>query len=321
MKPKRFFAFTFAAIILAASAAAAQTRQGAAPGRNTEPPPPDEQTYSRNMPADNQPVPSVLTLPAGTLVTVRTTQPLSSDRNTPGDSFTTVLDQSVIAQGWVVARRGQTVMGRVVAAQKTGRGNASSQLAVELSELVLVDGQPLPIRTELAEIATGNPSRSRNEGAVVGATTGTGAVIGAIAGGGPGAAIGAAIGAAAGVAGVLSTRGRPTEIYPETQLTFRLENPVTISTEQSRQAFLPVTQSDYNRGPSRAGARNPDRYPATRSYPPPPPPPYYGPYDYGYDYGWYAPPYNYFGFYGYFGPRYYTGSRVYIGPRYRRYYR
>jgi hypothetical protein len=294
MKPNSVFAFVFATLILTVSVAPAQTRT------------PDEETYPQN--GVNQPVPPTLTLPAGTLVTVRTTQPLSSDRNRAGDSFTTELDQTVIAQGWVVARRGQTVMGRVVSAQKTGRGNASSQLAIELSDLTLVDGQPLPIRTELAEIAGGNPSRMRNEGAAVGATTGAGAIIGAIAGGGTGAAIGAAVGAAAGVTGVLATRGRATEIYQEAQLTFRLQAPITISTEQSRQAFLPVTQSDYDRGP----ARNPDRYPEARSYPPPPPR-YYYPYDYY--------PYDYFSFYGYFGPRYYLGSRVYIGPSYYRRHR
>ena len=251
-------------------------------------------------------VPSAITLPKGTLITVRTTQTLSSDHNRPGDSFTTVLDETLIAQGWVVARRGQTVMGTVVGAQKAGRSNASSQLAIELSELSLVDGQPLPIRTELVQVAGSDPSRVHNEVATVGATTGAGAVIGAIAGGGTGAAIGAAIGAAAGTAGVLSTRGKPTEIYPEAQLTFRLEYPVAISTEQSRQAFLPVTPSDYNRGP----ARNPDRYPSTSSYPPPAPPYYY--YDEPYYYGGYAP-YSYFGYYGYYGPRYYLGPPIVSG--------
>ncbi len=316
MRHTRFFAVLFAAMILIFSVVAAQDRQGLAPDLRNDSPP-AEGGYSQNLPPENQPVPSVLTLPAGSLITVRTTQPLSSDRNQPGDSFTTVLDQTVVAQGWVVARRGQNVTGRVVSVQKTGRGNAASQLGIELDQLMLVDGQPLPIRTELIEVASGSRSRSRNEGAVVGATTGTGAVIGAIAGGGPGAAIGAAIGAAAGVAGVLSTRGRATEIYPEALLTFRLQNPVSISTEQSRQAFLPVTQGDYNRGP----ARNPDRYPAARSYPPPPPQ-YYAPYpyfDYGYDYGWYAPPYSYFSFY--YGPRYYPRTRVYIGPGYYRRHR
>ena len=132
MKPKRF-AFAFVAVILAFSAAVAQTPEGAAPGRGLEPPP-GEEGYSPNMPAAG--VPAVLTLPAGTLITVRTTQTLSSDYNKPGDSFATILDQALIAQGWVVARRGQTVMGRVVATQKADRSNTSSQLAIELSDVI-----------------------------------------------------------------------------------------------------------------------------------------------------------------------------------------
>jgi hypothetical protein len=312
MKPERMIAFAFSTLILALPCAEAQTAQEDTRPALTNPRSSDQGNYPQNLPAEHQPVPSVLTLPAGTLVTVRTTQPLSSNRNMPGDSFSAVLDQSVIAQGWVVARRGQTVMGRVVTAQKSSRSSGSSQLAIELSELSLVDGQPLSIRTELAAISNDSHPRGREEGAVVGTTTGTGAVIGAIAGGGTGAAIGAAIGAAAGVAGVLSTRGRPTEVHPETQLTFRLESPATISTEQSRHAFLPVSPGDYNRGPS----TNSNRYPEARNYPIGPRP-YFVPYYYD----WYGPPYTYFGLYGYVGPRFYVGSRIYGRPGNRWYRR
>jgi hypothetical protein len=302
MKPKRMVAFVFGTLIFALPCAKAQAAQDDTRPAITNPRSSDQGSYSQNLPAEDQPVPPVLTLPAGTLVTIRTTQTLSSDRNKPGDSFSAVLDQSVIAQGWVVARRGQTVMGRVVTAQKSSRSNGSSQLAIELSELSLVDGQPLPIRTELAAVSNDRRPSGRDEGAIVGATTGTGAVIGGIAGGGTGAAIGAAIGAAAGVAGVLSTRGRPTEIYSEAQLTFRLESPATISTERSSHAFLPVTPGDYDRGPS----ANPNRYPEARNYPLS-----RRPYFIPYNYDWYGPPYSYFGLYGYFGPRFYIGSRVY----------
>ncbi len=310
MRNERSIAFVIATVLFALPVAYAQTQRDDTRPGITNPRSADPADYSSNVPAGNQPVPSVLTLPTGTLITVRTTQQLSSDHNQAGDGFTAVLDQAVVAQGWVVARRGQTVMGRVVTAEKAGRSNSSSQLAIELTELSLVDGQPLPVRTQLATIANNNPSRSRNDAAIVGTTTGTGAVIGAIAGGGTGAAIGAAIGAAAGVAGVLSTRGKPTELYPEAQLTFRLEGPATISTDNSRQAFLPVTPSDYNRGTTRDQVR----YPEASSYPPPR---YYAPYDYY----WYGLPYGYFGFYGYYGPRYYYGPRVYARPGYRWYRR
>jgi len=243
-------------------------------------------------------VPPELVLPAGTLVMVRLTDPLSSDHNMVGDEFTAVLDQPLVAQGWVVARRGQTVIGRVAAAEKAGRVKGVSQLAVELSELMVVDGRQVPVQSELIQ-SSASTSKAR-DAAGVGTTTGLGAMIGAAAGGGEGAAIGAAAGAVAGIAGVLSTRGRATELYPETLLTFRLQNPVTVTTRQAQQAFHPVSQADYN---GVSGNRNaPRAYRAVEVYPRP----YY-----------YYPPYPYYGYYGYygFGPRFILGPRVIIGGR------
>jgi hypothetical protein len=230
---------------------------------------------------------------------VRLNERLSSDRNYAGDGFTTTLDQPIIAQGWVVSQRGQMVTGQVVSAHKAGRVQGPSELAIELSELILVDGQQVPIRTQLVQTSAG--TTKGNDVAAVGTTTGLGAIIGAAAGGGEGAAIGAAVGAAAGLAGILSTRGRATELYPETLLTFRLENPVTISTQQSAQAFRPVNQQDYAVNDRRP---NPPRnFPVIEPYPPPG---YYPPY--------YYPPYRYYRYYG-LGPRIYVGPRIIIRGR------
>jgi hypothetical protein len=243
-------------------------------------------------------MPPELTLPAGTLVLVRLTGTLSSDHNLPGDGFTAVLDQVLVAQGWVVANRGQTVVGRVVTAQKAGRTQGVSQLAVELSELVLADGRQVPVRTQLAQSSAGTSNGRDVVG--VGTTAGVGAMIGGAAGGGEGAAIGAAAGALAGIVGVLSTRGRATELYPETVLTFRLGEPVSIQTQQSQQAFRPVNQQDYN---GNDGRRNgPRTFRAVETYPPPPY--YYSPY--------YYPRYGYYGYYG-FGPSLFVGPRIIIG--------
>lgn len=246
----------------------------------------------------NQPVlPQTLTLPAGTVVRVRVDDWISSDQNLAGDSFSAVLDQPIVVGGWVVARRGQAQTGRVSLVKKGGHGSGTSQLGVDLPELTLVDGQQLPLQTELFQTSAGT-SHGR-DAAVIGTTTGVGALIGAIAGGGTGAAIGAGVGATAGIIGVMSTRDRPTVIPPETVLSFRLQSPVTISTENSQFAFQPVTQSDYD-------SRSPQGRPRMVS-PGPPPPPY--PYPYAYPYG-YASPYPYayypapffgFGYYGGFG--------------------
>ncbi len=305
MNKKPLFIFVLAAIVNVLPLASAQTQQDTIPPSDRDRAGPEERADYSSMPAENQMVPPALTLPAGTLIEVRTTQALSSDRNRHGDGFTAVLEQPLVVQGWVVARRGQTVLGRVVDAQKAGRNKNDSMLAIELDELILVDGQQLPIRTELTQIIGGNSSsQTLQKVATVGTTTGIGAIIGGAAGGGDGAIIGTVIGAAAGLAGVFSTRGQPVEIYAETGLTFRLENPVRIFTGRSRQAFMPVIPDDYDH----RADRNPDRYPVARNYQPPPV------FDAPYVYGVYAFPHVYYGFYGYYGPRYYAAPRVYVRP-------
>ncbi len=45
-------------------------------------------------------------------------------------------------------------------------------------------------------------------------------------------------------------------IPPETVLSFRLQEPVTISTERSQFAFQPVTQEDYDSRPSSGRPQN-----------------------------------------------------------------
>jgi len=222
-----------------------------------------------------------LVVPAGTYVTVRVDQHLSSDHNQPGDTFNGTLVQPIIVNGFVVARRGQMLGGRVAEATKAGRTSGQSRLGVELTELGLVDGQQLPIRTQLMEYSGGS-SKGR-DAAAIGTTTGAGAAIGAAAAGGVGAAAGAGAGAVASTIGVLLTRGRATEIFPESTLTFRTVEPVTIYTERSAQAFQPVQQGDYPaQSQLQTRPRVQPRYGVYAPYPYPYP--YYAPYPY-YGYG------------------------------------
>ncbi len=118
-------------------------------------------------------------MPVGTTIQVRTNEWLSTDRNLPGDGFNATLAQPIVINGWVVAQRGQSVLGRVTMVQKN---HGTTQLGLQMSELTFVDGQLLPIQTQLSQTSAGTDS-GRNVG-VVGATTTTGAVIGAIAAGG-----------------------------------------------------------------------------------------------------------------------------------------
>ncbi len=200
-------------------------------------PEPNQNLQQRNANA------SQLILPAGSWISVRVNQPLSSDRNQPGDGFTATLAQPIIADGIVVARRGQTLAGRVAEAVKAGRVKGTSRLSVEVTELSLVDGQQIPVRAQLVQ-SSGGTSKGRDAAAIA-ATTGTGALIGAAVVGGVGAGLGAIAGAGAASIGVLFTRGHATEIFPEEMLTFRTLAPITINTVRSEHAFQPIRQEDY----------------------------------------------------------------------------
>jgi hypothetical protein len=253
------------------------------------------------------PPPSKLTIQPGTYITVRVNSFLSSDRNQAGDAFSATLVRPIIVDGVVVADRGQTLGGRVTEAKKAGRVEGTSRLGITLTDLPVVDGQQIPVQTQLVE-RNGSTSVGR-DAAAIGTTTGVGAAIGAAAGGGIGAGIGAGAGLVASTVGVLLTRGNPTILRPEQVLTFKIEQPVVVSTERAPYAFRYVDPSDYQQ----AGAA---RYQgAGPGYPPQGAgygagyaaygPGYYPPYGYGYGYGY---PYGY----PFYGPSF----GVFVGPRF-----
>lgn len=247
--------------------------QGQDQSANQPAPPPNEPSYN---------VPPQLTIRRGTYVVVRVNQFLSSDRNQPGDAFSATLVKPLVVDGVIVAQRGQTLGGRVAEAQRAGRVEGVSRLGVQLTDLTLVDGQQVPIQSQLIS-RTGPTSQGRDAGAIAGAT-GLGAAIGAGVNGGVGAGVGAGAGAIVGVIGVLLTRGRATVIYPEQVLTFRIEAPVTVATDRASQAFRYVEPDDYDR-PQDMQARMAPPPPRYGYYPPPPPYYYSGPRWYPYYWG------------------------------------
>jgi hypothetical protein len=264
-------------------------------------------TFGQDAPIVSPP----LTMKPGTPLTIRINEPLSSDDNRVGDVFSATLTQPVIVLGIVVARYGQTVTGQVVEAKKAGRVSGVSHLGLTLTNLTLVDGQTVPIHSQLL-VREGPTSVGRDAAAIAG-TTGLGAAIGATVGWGTGAAIGAAAGAAASTIGVLLTRGSPTVVQPETSLTFQVTAPVTIETNSAPQAFRFVNSADYP--PEQPEPQQAPAYPAPPTYDPyyvyasPSYYPYYYPY-YGYPYP-YGPSFSfffgfpaYYHYHGYYGGHY-----------------
>ena len=173
----------------------------------------------------------VVTVPAGTVITVRLVDGVSSRRNRPGDTFQGTLEEPLAAEGLMVAERNANVFGRVVDTQKSGRVSGRAEMALELDRLQTVGGE---VRIASDTMIRRADASKGKDAAKVGIMAGIGAAIGAVAGGRKGAGVGAAAGGAAGTGTVLATRGKPVEFPPESRLTFRLRAPITVTLDPDR---------------------------------------------------------------------------------------
>jgi len=173
------------------------------------------------------PQPHTVALAAGTQLSVRIGETLSTKRNKPGDTFLATLAAPLTIDDFVIAERGARCEGRVVEADPGGRVKGVARLGLELTSIHTADGQKVRIHT--SSFAKEADTSRREDAAKVGGGAALGAIIGAIAGGGKGAAIGAGAGGAAGAGDVALTRGKPAEIPVETRVSFRVQEPVTIT--------------------------------------------------------------------------------------------
>jgi len=166
-----------------------------------------------------------VTVPAGTRILIRTIDPIDTEKQKTGYRFTASLETNLQADDVVIAPRGSTVYGRLAEASSSGRMSGSSQLTLELTD-ILINGSAYPLLTSTYEIK-GQGEGKKTTRKILGGT-GLGALIGGIAGGGTGAAIGALAGAAGGTAIAASKKGEQLQIPPESLLEFRLEQPVSL---------------------------------------------------------------------------------------------
>ena len=129
-----------------------------------------------------------VTVPYGSVLSVRLAESLGSDINEKGDTFLASLSSPLRIGDRVVVPEGAAVQGKVVEVQNAGRRS-------------------------LLTIAGG---------------TGLGAIFGAIFGGGKGAAIGAVAGAATGTGAQAARKGTAIYLPAETRFNLRLEAPLTV---------------------------------------------------------------------------------------------
>lgn len=197
-----------------------------------QPPPPsgyDQPQTQTNLQQAPSPVrePHSVTLAAGTNLTIRLGETLSTDHNYSGDTFRGTLQTPIIQDGFIIADRGSKVLGRIVNAQKAGHMEGAADLNLALTEINTTDGQQVAIQTNTNERK--GPTNTGQQTAKIAGGAALGAIIGAIAGGGKGAAIGAGAGGAAGTGAVMLGHTKACVIPSETVLTFRLAVPVTLT--------------------------------------------------------------------------------------------
>ena len=166
-----------------------------------------------------------VTVPAGTRILIRTIDSIDSSQQKAGYRFNATLETSLQADNMTVAPRGTRVYGVLASASSAGRMKGSSELGLELTDIV-INGTSYPLLTSSYEIE-GKGEGGNTAKKVIGGA-GLGALIGGIAGGGKGAGIGALIGGGAGTAVASSKKGQQLSIPSESLLEFRLAQPVDL---------------------------------------------------------------------------------------------
>lgn len=175
-----------------------------------------------------------LTIPAGTLLQIRTNESVSTKHAQEGTPVQFTVIRDVVVGGYLAIPRGATVHGVVTSVKKAGQLSGTPELSLQLTSLDL-GTKSYDIVTDQFKVKGPNKA-GRTFGHALGGAV-IGALIGGAAGGGTGAAIGAGVGAGGGT--VASAVSDPNAWIPaEALVDFHLQAPLTV---------LPVNQQEANR--------------------------------------------------------------------------
>jgi len=199
---------------------ASNTSGGNATTSSSAPAPPAQTT------TPTPPPPPPVVVAAGTNLTVRLVDSLSSKTSSPGDSFSATLQDPVVVDGNTVIPAGARAKGTVVDAKPLGRFKGGASLEIRLTSIT-INGTPTSVQT--AAFARTEKGKGKRTAVMAGGGTALGGIIGGIAGGGKGAAIGMLAGAGAGGAGAAFTGNKDIVLPAESALTFKLTAPLQVT--------------------------------------------------------------------------------------------
>lgn len=188
-----------------------------------------------------------VTLPAGTLLQLRTSEPVDSKRAKDGEPVQFMVLQDVTMGGVLAIPRGAVVHGVVSEHKNVGSGEmgGSSTLALTLTSLDL-GGRNYPLTTDQFKVKAPNKAGQTVGSALTGGVIGT--IIGCAVGRGAGCAIGAGAGVAGGTAIGAASPGYRAWIPAEALVTFHLTAPVTVQPVSPQEAAR-LVQGLYPGGP------------------------------------------------------------------------
>jgi hypothetical protein len=168
--------------------------------------------------------PPPVTVPMGTVLSVRLTEGIDVDAAQAGHTFKGVLDDPVMIGGKVVIPRSAAVVLQAAKVEQAGKMKGADKITLKANSIAFGGRKYDIVTTYVEEKGSGEGKKTTRK---VAGGAGLGAIIGGIAGGGTGAAIGAAAGAGAGA--IVASQGTEhLKLAAETRLQFTLSAAVTV---------------------------------------------------------------------------------------------